>query len=214
MLTKKAAAFALLLAFTISSFACAEEVREHEFDANGLDSLRMDVNVGSITISNGDEDTIKIYLTLDNDGDDSWFSFSSKDSAIDSSIDLESNIRGKTLYLRFDEENIKSTWDIEVPAHFATEVDMAVGAVEISGLQGDQEVDVAVGSVSIRQVESSIAEVELESNVGDTSISGMSADNDRVALIGSTSYALGDGKSYIEVTVNVGEANVRATPSR
>lgn len=101
-----------------------------------------------------------------------------------------------------------------MPAHFATEVDMAVGAVEISGLLGDQEVDVAVGSVSIRQVESSIAEVELESNVGDTSISGMSADNDRVALIGSTSYALGDGKSYIEVTVNVGEANVRATPTR
>lgn len=209
MLTKRAAAFALLLAFTISSFACADEVREHEFSADNLDSLRMDVNVGSISIRAGNTDSIKVHLILDNDGDDSWFSFSS-DSNLDASTDMESDIRGSSLYLRFNEEDIKSTWEIEVPEHFSTEIDMAVGAVEISGLEGDQEVDLAVGSVSIEQKESTIAEIQLKSNVGDTGVSGMRSDNSRTALIGSSSSAQGEGRSYIEVTVNVGEANVRA----
>lgn len=211
MLTKKAAAFALLLAFTISSFACAEEVRHHEFDSSNLDTLRIDASVGSISIVDGDSDTISIHLTLDDDGDDSWFNFSSRNSNLDSSTDMRSNQRGNTLYLRFEEEDIKSTWEIEVPEHFSTKIDLAVGAVEISGLLGDQEIDVAVGSVSIKQKEDSIAEIMLESNVGDTSISGIPSENDRVALIGSTAYARGDGRSYIEVEVNVGEANVRAT---
>lgn len=213
MLTKRAAAFALLLAFTISSFACADEIREHEFNANDLDTLRMDVNVGSITIKEGNSDRIKIHLVLDNDGDDSWFSFSS-DSNLDASTDIESDVRGSSLYIRFKEEDIKSTWEIEVPRHFSTEIDMAVGAVEIAGLQGDQEVDLAVGSVSIEQEESTIAEIELKSNVGDTDVSGMRSDSNRTALIGSSTSAYGEGRSYIEVTVNVGEANVRATSTR
>ena len=88
---------------------------------------------------------------------------------------------------------------------------MAVGAVEISGLQGDQEIDLAVGSASVRQAESSIAEIELKSNVGDTNISGIREDTHRTALIGSSSTAYGDGRSYIDVSVNVGEAKARAT---
>ncbi len=209
MLTKKAAAFALLLAFTISSFACADEVRHHEFDANGLDSLRMSVNVGSINIHDGESDTITVHLTLEDDGENNWFNF--RDSNLDASTDMESERRGSALYLHFDEDDIKSTWEISVPAHFSTEIDLAVGAVQISGLSGDQEVDLAVGSVSIRQAEHSIAEVALESNIGDTQVSGIQADNDRKALIGSASSARGEGASYIDVTVNVGEANLRAT---
>lgn len=208
VLTKKSAAFALLLAFTISSFACAEEIRHHEFPVDDLDSLRMSVNVGSINVRAGQDDIISVHLKLEDDGEDAWINFGS--SNLDSNTDLESSVRGNALYLRFDEEDIKSTWEIEVPPNFSTEIDMAVGAVEISGLYGDQEIDLAVGSVSIRQAEESIAEVELKSNVGDTQVSGIKADNERKALIGSSSFARGEGDSYINVTVNVGEASFRA----
>ena len=208
MLTKKAAAFALILAFTISSFACADEIRHHEFSVDGLDSLQMSVNVGSIKIHAGQNDSISVHLTLENEGDDNWFNFNN--SNLDANTDLESSIRGSALYLRFDEDDIKTTWEISVPEHFSTEIDMAVGAVEISGLTGDQEIDLAVGSVQIRQAETSVAEVELKGNIGDTKISGIRADNDRKALIGPSSFARGEGDSYIKATVNVGEASFRA----
>jgi hypothetical protein len=100
--------------------------------------------------------------------------------------------------------------ELRMPRSQALRVEMGVGQLDISGLQGDLEVDLGVGEADIRTTRASAAKVSVEAGIGDATIRGAGGDLESSRFLGArASWSGGSGKADVRLHVGVGDATVR-----
>ncbi|MEO5617235.1 MAG: hypothetical protein ABIS67_05660 [Candidatus Eisenbacteria bacterium] len=99
---------------------------------------------------------------------------------------------------------------LRLPRELALRVEMGVGEIRISGIEGDLDVDLGVGEADIRTPGRAVRSIEVATGVGDASVM---ADGGRVRrrsfISSSASWADGRGRSSVNLKVGVGDATVR-----
>lgn len=202
MITKKAASIIVLLAFSIS-MACADTQvsRYHEFDANGIDTLRIDARVGTIEVEPSTSGKVEVELTITDEDSGGWFS---RSPDIDN-MDLRSRQSGDQLRLSFNEDKVKGEWVIRVPPLDQLDVELGVGTIKVYMAQFGIVADVGVGTIELQANESDIGSVDLSVGVGDTHIKGGRNSESRRAMVSSESSASGDGALTIRARAGVGD---------
>lgn len=202
MITKKAASIIVLLAFSIS-MACADTQvsRYHEFDANGIDTLRIDARVGTIEVEPSTSGKFEVELTITDEDSGGWFS---RSPDIDN-MDLRSRQSGDQLRLSFNEDKVKGEWVIRVPPLDQLDVELGVGTIKVYMAQFGIVADVGVGTIELQANESDIGSVDLSVGVGDTHIKGGRNSESRRAMVSSESSASGDGALTIRARAGVGD---------
>ncbi len=198
-----------LIAVLLSATAIAQDEKRIVENIKLSAGKNLDINfpVGNleVEITDGDQIEIEIELKPSKGNWDKWFS-SGKNL---SDIELKKTDRNNKLVLEIDEENINQKWHVKVPKTAALDIDLGVGNVEIDDLANSAEIDVGVGSVDIDTAINDFKEIDLESGVGDTRISGLSGNSsEKRKMVSSTSEYFGSGVYQIEVEVGVGDAKV------
>lgn len=199
---------ALVMALSATT-AVADDVKvlEKTIDAKHFTSLVLDVPVGEINVKVAEGTDISLVVELE--ADKNWLGRSSDIS--DASINLRE--KGSTLRLKVeleDDDNVKQSWTVKMPAEMAATFNLGVGAVDVTDLTSDIKVDVGVGDIDIKVDTSLYASIKLDAGVGDTSIKGGKGryQQERV-LITSSSELDGSGKAELEANVGVGDIEVR-----
>ncbi|EGM78020.1 hypothetical protein Rhein_1837 [Rheinheimera sp. A13L] len=199
---------ALVMALSATT-AVADDVKvlEKTIDAKSFTRLVLDVPVGEIDVKVVEGTEISLVVELE--ADKNWLGRSSDIS--DASIKLRE--KGSTLRLKVeleDDDNVKQSWTVKMPAEMAAAFNLGVGAVDVTDLTSDIKVDVGVGDIDIKVDTSLYASIKLDAGVGDTSIKGGKGryQQERV-LITSSSELDGSGKAELEANVGVGDIEVR-----
>lgn len=199
---------ALVLALSATT-AVADDVKvlEKTIDAKSFTKLVLDVPVGEIDVKVAEGTEISLVVELE--ADKNWLGRSSDIS--DASINVRED--GSTLKLKVDledDDDVKQSWTVKMPAEMAVALNLGVGSVEVDDLTSDINVDLGVGDVDIKVDTSLYASIELDAGVGDTSIKGGKGryQQERV-LVTSSSELNGSGKAELEANVGVGDIEVR-----
>ncbi len=223
----------MILALATLAIAEARDL-EASYAAADLETLAIAVAVGEVRMQAGSEDTIRVEVELLPTGD--------ADSDVDALIDdaeLAVSRRNGRIQLEVvfpdqpggtdDEPDIQQKWRVVAPGAVAASVEMGVGRLDISGLEGgidatlgvgEIQIDVprgsvrlktSVGEVSVLHAARSVGDVDLDSNIGEVSlrVDGDDIDPERSMFVGSRLHWSGDGNDDIDVRVNVGQIVVR-----
>lgn len=204
-LTLISAVFLTLSATTV--MADDVKVLEKTIDAKSFTRLVLDVPVGEIDVKVAEGTEISLVVELE--ADKNWLGRSSDLS--DASISVRED--GSSLKLKIDledDDDVKQSWTVKMPAEMAAAFNLGVGSVEVDDLTSDIKVDVGVGDIDIKVDTSLYASIKLDAGVGDTSIKGGKGryQQDRV-LITSSSELDGSGKAELTANVGVGDIDVR-----
>lgn len=202
MITTKAASVILLLAFSIS-MACADSQvsRYHEFDADNIETLRIDARVGTIRVEPSESGRFEIELTITDEDHGGWFSRSPDIEG----MDLRSRHRGDQLRLSFNEDKVKGEWVVRVPALEQLDIELGVGTIKVHMAHYGIVADVGVGTIELQASKTDIGAVDLSAGVGDTHIRGGTDTESRRAMVSSETSAFGTGSQSIRARAGVGE---------
>ena len=201
----------LLAAFTsavISAPAWAEDTRtiEQSFNLENSLELEIDFPVGSLEMTSYDGDQIHVTIRLEPKDNDGWFT----DKVDLSAVKLKSSRQRQELSLSIDDDNLEQTWEVKVPKSMRLDVEVGVGKIEIQAFENNADVEVGVGKVRIDTAIDDFKQVNLESGVGKTSLSGLvgKAQSHKQMVSSQTEY-FGSGQYTLEVEVGVGNIKVR-----
>lgn len=202
MITKKAAAVILMLAFSIS-IACADSQvsRYHEFAADNIDTLRIDARVGTIQVEPSSSGKFEVELIITDDDGGGWF----RRAPDISDMDLRARHHGEQLRLSFNEDKVKGEWIVKVPGLLQLDIELGVGTIKVSMAQFGIIAEVGVGTIELQASKSDISTVDLAAGVGDTQIRGGADTESRRAMVSSESSALGTGSLSIRARAGVGD---------
>ncbi len=197
-----------LLALT-SAMAAAQEhvVRHHEFDTTNVDRLILEFRVGTIQLETSTSDRIEVELTIKRENSRGLF----RRNPDIQSMDLSHRSSQNTLRLGFDESNVRSDWVIRLPAMAYLEIDGGVGTVEGNLPAGAVDINLGVGAADLVASLASTGAIDLDARVGDTSLSGLSGNEDnteRRALVSSKSSGHGRGDHRVRINVGVGDVSL------
>jgi hypothetical protein len=171
-------------------------------------SLDIKFPVGSVEIEVVDSNQLEIEIELKHksQGWNDWFN-SDKDLT---NIELKKEMHHGKIALEIDDDDLNQKWFIKVPRTAAIDIDLGVGSVDIDELDNSVEIDVGVGSVMIETNTEDFKQIDLESGVGDTRISGFSGNsNQKRTMVSSSSDYSSSGQYRIDIEVGVGDIKVR-----
>lgn len=104
------------------------------------------------------------------------------------------------------EANVRVT----VPRDLPLAVELGVGEMRISGLESDLSVDLGVGEITVVMPESAVAEVHVDTGVGEANLFAGGNDIEGSGFIGKElNWTKGRGKAEVSIDCGVGEAEVR-----
>lgn len=99
---------------------------------------------------------------------------------------------------------------LRLPRELALRVEMGVGELRITDIEGDLDVDLGVGEADIRTPGRAVRSVEVATGVGDASVvAGGGRVRRRSFISSSASWDEGRGRSTVSLNVGVGDATVR-----
>jgi hypothetical protein len=199
---------AALTSAVISAPVWAEDTRtiEQSFNIENSTELEIDFPVGSLEMTSYDGDQIQVTIRLEPKNHDGWFT-----GKVDlSAVKLQSTRQRQELSLAIDDDNLEQTWEVKVPKSMSLDVEVGVGKIEIQALENTADVEVGVGKVRIDTAIDDFKQVNLESGVGKTSLSGFvgKAQSHKKMVSSQTEY-FGSGQYNLEVEVGVGNIKVR-----
>ena len=229
----RAALFALALG--LASLAVAgpgdPEYRtiERTFAAESLKTFSVKGNVGKIVVSTTTSDSIRLRLELGVRTQGGLFG-SRKGDPHAAELDADSSADVIDFGLRYagDRDGLDETWTLEVPARLAARLELAVGDMDVRGLEGglklsvnvgDIEADVPrgditartnVGDIRVTSATDSYGDVELEASVGDTHLTqgDHRVRHPKPAGAGNRISLDGPGRDRIRIKTNVGDASL------
>ena len=141
----------LCLATSVS----AREIRSfnRDFDASGLDQLRLDIPLGALEIEGTSGDRIEVEVQIECN----FRKFKCRDLAED--IDLVATTFGDEITLEIDGlkkwRSLGMSFEIQVkaPARMELDVEFGVGSIDIQGFNNDITVDQGVGELKVTMAE-------------------------------------------------------------
>jgi hypothetical protein len=202
--------FAIIL--FLAAPAQSDEIRsfDRSFDARGLQRLVLDIPVAEMEIEGSRTDRIEVEVSVECE----WRKRSCEDLADE--IDLVSRKWDDELTLEVEGmkkwRSLGVSLDIRIraPASLKLELDVGVGAIEISGFKNDVYVDVGVGEVGVKMDESDVRSVSLDTGIGEVQ---MSYTGGRLEAGGIFDNVLrwdeGSGPARLRLEAGVGEIDVR-----
>lgn len=202
---------------------------ERTFAAESLKDFSVKGHVGKIVVSTTTSDSIHLRLDLRARTHRGLFG-SRKGDPHAAELDADSRAGAIDFGLRYagDRDGLDETWTLEVPARLAARLELAVGDMDVRGLQGglrlsvnvgDIEADIPrgditartnVGDIHVTSGSDSYGVVELEANVGDTHLTegGHRIKNPKPAGAGDRISLDGPGRDHIRIETNVGDATL------
>lgn len=200
------AAWLVALIGSFAGTAAAQEAvhRSHSFDAEGVEHLRIEYRVGTISLEPADGNQIEVELRIEPKDGPGWFS--RRPDLED--MDLAASTRTGRLTLSFQERNVSTHWVVRLPTLARLTIDAGVGAVQGRLPATDVEVHLGVGDVDLEMARSEAGRIELKAGVGDTSIDGAGSGSRTRAFVSSESSAEGSGPHPVRAAVGVGEVRV------
>ena len=201
---------AITLGMAVS--AHSDEVRsfEREFDADGFQTLQLDIPLGEVRIDGSSDDRIEVEVIVECD----WRKKSCTKRAEE--IDLVSREWGDRLVLEIEGMNkwrsIGMSLDVRVtaPAGMRLELDMGVGEVEIAHFENDVTVDLGVGELTVKMEESDVHSVDLDTGLGEANLRYKGGELEASGLFGNElRWNKGEGHADIRIEIGIGEIDVR-----
>ena len=190
----------------------AREVRsfDRDFDASGLDQLRLDIPVGELEIEGTSGDRIEVEVRIECN----FRKLKCRDLAGD--IDLVASTFGDEIALELDGlkkwRSLGMSFEIQVkaPARMELEVDLGVGRIDIQGFNNDITVDQGVGELNVTMAESRVDFVDIDAGLGEANFSYAGG---RLAASGIFGNDLrwneGNGTARVRLDLGVGEVELR-----
>lgn len=197
----------LILGMTSTAVMAASTRTLNESYQYDGQKVSLDMGIGSAKFFATDGNEIKIEVVVE-DSDTSWLFFWG-DTAL-SDIAIESEVTTKELRFNLNEQdNIDQQWVVYLPKQAVLSLEVGVGAVEVSGMTNDIDISVGVGSAFIEH-KITYSTIELDSGVGDVSISdqGTELAVERRLIAQSYSNNNHSGEASLTVDVGVGEVVV------
>ena len=156
----------------LATSASAREIRsfDRDFDASGLDQLRLDIPVGEIEIEGTSGDRIEVEVRIECN----FRKRSCRDLAED--VDLVANTFGDEITLELDGlakwRSLGMSFEIQVkaPARMDLEVELGVGRIDILGFKNDITVDQGIGELHVTMAESRVSSVDIDAGLGEANL--------------------------------------------
>lgn len=193
--------------------AAADEVvrtLERQVAAAGVSRIHLDFPVGDLKVEVGSGREVEIQVELECDSPRKTRCIEAAkgvELAISSGSGLKVELKG---WPRSGNRGLEGSFRVIVPRDLPLHAELGVGNMTISGLESDLTANLGVGDVLVVMPESAVAEVHVDTGVGDANLL---AGGDRVKGSGFVGKELdwtkGSGKAEVEIDCGVGEARVR-----
>lgn len=196
--------FAITSMALVSATALAKDSKQFQdqvtVDANS--TIKLDVGVGEFELSTHDGQFVKYTIEVE-EANNKWFGHVDWDD-----VKMQQKLSGNTLHLEVDGDDIKQTWRISVPRDANIELDMGVGEANLRGVGADVDAEIGVGELHIETLNTDYRKINLESGVGEASLSGFKGQQSSRSFVSEEINWRGEGKYSIEAEVGVGEVSV------
>jgi hypothetical protein len=226
---KRSLVLVTAVALLCSPALAGERTLSRDFSATDLARVVIEAGVGDVTVTAVGSGSVSVQVTLQARRGGLFASKKKAQRQIETAV-LRGEVVGRELHLDIDvdadERRFEERWQVEMPAHLATELELGVGDVEIRGTAGGVEIDSGVGDV---EAEVSGGDLLVDLGVGNASITAPAAEYGRVSsssgvgdgrlsvrgqqvegdgFVGHSAIWTGDGPARIDVEVGVGDARV------
>jgi hypothetical protein len=128
---------------------------------------------------------------------------------------LDSDDTGGTLNLRlhkyphWNNHGMTVIGTLSVPRALAVDIEMGVGELDITGIEGDLDIQLGVGDAEVRALRSRAGHVTVDTGIGDADIRGGGSGTRSRGFIGSHAvWDEGQGRASVRLHVGVGDASV------
>jgi hypothetical protein len=183
----------------------------HIWTVTAKHRIRIEFPVGTLRVIPTDESRVRFDIKIRCDG-----SSDERCEDMANRLILDSDDTGGTLslklhkYPQWHNRGMHVIGELSVPRALAIDIEMGVGELDVSGLEGDIDVDLGVGDADIRASRSQASHVSVETGIGDAEIRGGGSGTRSRGFIGSHAvWADGNGQSSVRLHVGVGDATVR-----
>jgi len=216
---KLALTLAALAALTASAARAALLTTDpHTYTVTANHRIRLEFPVGELKVIPSDGSIVRFDLKVRCRG-----SSNERCEEMANRLVLDSDDSGGTLHLKlhkyphWNNHGMTVIGELAVPRALAVDIEMGVGELDISGLEGDLDVDLGVGEADIRASRAQAGHVSVDTGIGDAEIRGGGTDTRSRGFIGSHAVWTGattqgtgrDGHSAVRLHVGVGDATVR-----
>jgi len=165
--------FGLVLAHC--STAIAGRTLEATISRGGATTLGLDTAVGDVIISRGSGEDLHVTITL-TARKGGFFSSLKKSERQVERASLSTERHGTRIDLEIkgpsEESRFEAKWIVTVPSDLALELDMGVGDLRVSGIEGNIDVDLGVGDVTVKGAD---GEISIDVGVGNIALSASAA---------------------------------------
>ena len=196
----------------LAASAESREVRsfDREFDARGLDQLRLDIPLGALEIEGTSGDRIEVEVRIE-----CHFRKSRcRDLAED--VDLVGSTFGDELVLELDglkkwkSLGMEFTIQVKAPATLELEVDFGVGSLDIRGFDNDITVDQGIGELNVTMAESQVESVDIDAGVGEANMRYAGGRLETSGIFGNDlRWNDGTGTARVRLELGIGEVDLR-----
>ena len=183
----------------------------HIYQVAGKTRVRLEFPVGELRVIATDDSRVRfdIKVRCRHHSDDRCAEMANQ-------LILDSDETGGTLSLRlhkypqWNNHGMTVIGTLAVPRTLAVDIEMGVGELDISGIDGDLDVELGVGAADIRTSRSRASHVSVNTGIGDADIHGGGTGTRSRGFIGSHAvWAEGSGRAAVRLHVGVGDATVR-----
>ena len=203
-----AATLALMIALPVGADESITLKQTHRVTSDT--NLYFDVPVGEVFVAtyDGDKVQIKVVVTPEDNN-----SFSDEDV---SDAELQIKVDGNDVYFAVNKKEAPQDWKIMLPKSANIDLDVGVGAVEISGVEKTLKIDLGVGEVIADIAVNNYRRIDLDAGVGDIKIKGINHAKVESSIVSESLDWRGKGKYKLEIDVGVGgiEVNFQSKSSR
>ena len=212
---------ALLLLAASAAPALAREVvlrdESSAFPLEGARLLRLDLGVGDLQVDVAAGDRVEVRLKA------TCGEHKRRCRERAERLSLAPTRHGDDLRLRLsgqdDDKGGVNYPEVElqlvVPPALALVIDMGVGEVDLSGVEGDITIDLGVGDVHVAVPEQAVRSVGIDVGIGDARLSPRQEGAHRSGFLNlgnEVDWQEGRGQARLTIDVGVGDAQVRLLP--
>ena len=183
----------------------------HDFPVTEKHRVRLEFPVGELRVIPSDESRVRFDIKVR-----CRHASDERCAELADQLILDSDDTGGTLNLRlhklphWNNHGMTVIGTLAVPRALAVDIEMGVGELTISGIEGDLDVQLGVGDAEVRALRAHAGHVSVDTGIGDADIRGGGSGTRSRGFIGSHAvWDEGQGRASVRLHVGVGDASVR-----
>jgi hypothetical protein len=193
--------------------AAADEVvrtLERQVSAADAPRIHLDFPVGELKVEVGSGREVEIHVELECDSPRKTRCIEAAkqvELAISSGDKLKVELKG---WPKSGDRGMEGIFRVTVPRDLPLNAELGVGNMTITGLEADLNANLGVGDIMVVMPESAVAEVHVDTGVGDANLMAGGRNVEGSGFVGKElDWTKGSGKAEVEIDCGVGEARVR-----